>query len=171
MWVTQYAKNVTQVILEVLCKTDTIIVSSLSSEIDIFIQEFSCSLAIPAICVLGHGFDYLKYDRYLQKLARKIIRRGNKIISPFESKRAPSKQTYEYKDKILAEMCDFIVVVQDAPEGNSVLLAEEALNLGKQVFVLGGDIFSYLSRGPNTLLSKGAKLLISPSELADFCNL
>lgn len=164
---TQYGKNIAYKISKELSENGINIISGLALGIDTCAHIGAIDSNIgKTIAVLGSGIDKI-YPKENIDLARKIIKSGGCIISeyPFGSK--PEKLHFPQRNRIISGISNGVVVVEAAKESGALITAEFALEYGKDVFAVPGDITRKESEGCNELIKDGAILIVSSKEILD----
>ena len=118
------------------------------------------------IAVLGSGVDVL-YPKCNLKLFNEILEKGGAIISEFHCQTPPEKRNFPKRNRIIAAMAENLLVVRAGQKSGSLITAHMALDMGKTVFSVPGNIDNHLSMGTNMLLSDGAVPLISSMDIID----
>lgn len=156
---TQYGIDVVTDLVGHIVGEGITIVSGLNRGIDALVHLTVLDVGGNTIGMLGYGFNYLKRDQETSSLVRKLIRSGNKVISPFKKSQFPTKQTFIYRNEKMVEMCDAVLVIEATIEGGAMSIAQNALNLNKPVFAVPGSVFSYTSVGTSLLIQNGVRLV------------
>lgn len=108
--------------------------------------------------VLGFGFDYLA-KAGSAKLAAEIVDSGGAVMTEFPFKRAPDRQTFPMRNRIVSGMTLGTLVVEAGINSGALITANFALEQGRQVFAMPGRIDSPQSLGCHKLIQNGAKLV------------
>jgi DNA processing protein len=111
----------------------------------------------PTIAVLGCGVDIV-YPSENRKLAAEIAARGL-IISEFPMGSTAFPQNFPIRNRIISGLSCGILVVEGAQYSGSSITARLAIDQGREVFAVPGNITSKMSWGPNLLIKQGAKLV------------
>ena len=117
------------------------------------------------VSVFGCGIN-LDYPVYNRELYKKIIKNGC-IISEFFPDTPPLKYNFPRRNRIISGLAEAIIVVQAGEKSGSLITANYAINQGKDVYAVPGDIFSSLSKGCNNLIKEGAYIF---TNAGDFLN-
>ena len=116
------------------------------------------------IAVLGCGVDCC-HPTANQRLYEEIISSGGAVISEFPLQQSPSKGSFPSRNRIIAGLSQAIVVTEGAEDSGALITAKDAFTCQRKVFAVPGPITSHLSKGPNSLLSKGAILATSAEDI------
>lgn len=142
-----------------------VIVSGLAYGIDIAAHKAALSLGLPTIAVLGSGIDKV-YPSGHRPLARKMIQNGG-VISQFPFGTGPDRENFPMRNQIIAALSDALIVIESKREGGSMITAEFANQMNKDVFAVPGRPGRKESEGCNLLIkSHQANLLESVDDLA-----
>ena len=116
------------------------------------------------IAVLAHGLDMI-YPAENRNLAIKILNCGGAIISEYNIGEKPLKQNFPARNRIISGLSRSTVVVEAKKESGSLITANFALNEGREVYAVPGNINSENSEGTNELIKNGANVLTSYRDL------
>jgi DNA processing protein len=109
------------------------------------------------IAVLGCGVDIV-YPSENKKLAADIAARGL-ILSEFPMGATAFPQNFPIRNRIISGISLGVLVVEGAQYSGSAITAKLAIDQGREVFAIPGNITSKLSWGPNLLIKQGARLV------------
>jgi DNA processing protein len=118
--------------------------------------------AAPA-AVVGNGLDS-PYPRRNSELWEQVAARGV-ILSEWPPGTRPDAFRFPLRNRILAALCEVLVVVESRERGGSLITAREAAVRGITVFAVPGSLRSRASAGTNELLRDGADPALEPSDL------
>ncbi len=145
-------------LIEEIRHPNLLIVSGLAYGIDSVAHKKSLDLQIPNIAVLGHGLQRIYPAAHLP-LARQLQTCGG-VLTEFWSDTGPEKEHFPMRNRIIAGLCDALVVVETAEKGGSMISAELANAYHKDVFAFPGRVNDSKSRGCNLLIKKHKAALI-----------
>ena len=117
------------------------------------------------IAVLGSGVD-VPYPSSNRGLMRAIVPKGA-VISEFPLGTPPSRENFPVRNRIISALSLGVIVIEASLDSGSIITVGYALEQGKDVFAVPGNITSGTSRGTNDLIKKGAKLVESAEEVID----
>lgn len=161
--VTEYGKHAIQQLFPPIIKKEITIVSGLARGVDKIAHETAISLGGKTIAVIAGGIDHI-YPRENISLANKIID-SHLIISEYPPHMTPKKWQFPKRNRIISGMCDGTFVIEAKERSGSFITADYALNEGREVFALPGNISSPYSIGTNNLIQKGAKLVMNAEDI------
>ena len=133
------------------------IVSGLARGIDTAAHRAVLSQKGNTIAVLGCGVD-LVYPSENKKLAAEIMAQGL-VLSEFPMGAPPYPQNFPVRNRIISGLSSGVIVVEGAQYSGSSITARLAMDQGREVFAVPGNITSKMSWGPNLLIKQGAKLV------------
>ena len=116
------------------------------------------------IAVLGNGLDMI-YPKENIELANEIIRSGGAIISEYPCGTKPDKMNFPARNRIISGLSKGIVVIEAKEKSGTLITGDFALEQGRDVFVVPGNINSINSVGTNDLIKQGAKMVTSYEDI------
>lgn len=116
------------------------------------------------IAVLGNGLDMI-YPKENIELANEIIRSGGAIISEYPCGTKPDKMNFPARNRIISGMSQGIIVIEAKEKSGTLITVDFALEQGRDVFVVPGNINSINSVGTNDLIKQGAKMITSYEDI------
>jgi len=157
---TQYGSDVVEEFLEE--KKDICFVSGLARGVDSKVHSTCLKRGIPTIAIVAGGI-YEGFPRSNIELFERICKEGL-VISEFPPGREIIKGMFPMRNRILAGISMGTLVVESGIKGGSRITASLALEYGRDVFSVPGNIFLESSGGCNLLISQGANLVSSKEE-------
>jgi DNA processing protein len=152
---TAYGKEVAHKLSYELAKRGVVIVSGLALGTDAIAHRAALEAGGITIAVLANSVDSI-YPRSHEALAADIIAKGGAILSEYEPPREARSYQFLARNRIVSGLSDAIIIVEAAARSGTLSTATHALEQGKEVFVVPGNITSPLSAGCNSLLKQGA---------------
>lgn len=140
-----------------LVKYDINIVSGLAKGIDSYSHIGSIEGKGKTIAVLGNGLDTI-YPKENYKLAEDILQNNGAIISEYPCGTKPNKINFPARNRIVSGMSKKIVVIEAKEKSGTLITVDFALEQGKDVYVVPGNIDSENSIGTNELIKQGAMI-------------
>ena len=146
-----------------------IIVSGLAYGIDICSHKAALDSGMQTIGVIGHGLDRI-YPAAHRPTAIKMIQNGA-ILTEYLSLTNPDKQNFVQRNRIIAGLCDAVVVVESGIKGGALITAEIANDYNRDVFAFPGRVTDEWSVGCNALIKNNkASLIESADDLLKIMN-
>ncbi|MBI1226300.1 MAG: DNA-protecting protein DprA [Bacteroidetes bacterium] len=142
-----------------------LIISGLAYGIDITAHKKSLDFGLETVAVLGHGLANI-YPAQHRKIATDMAENGG-LLTEFASHVGPDRENFPMRNRIVAGLCDALVVVESAQRGGSIITVQQAIGYGRDVFAVPGRVKDKFSQGCNFLIKKNmANLLESAEDLA-----
>jgi DNA processing protein len=154
---TPYGLAATERLSADLATAGLVIVSGMARGIDTAAHRGALSVNGATVAVLGCGADVV-YPSENRKLAETIAAQGL-IVSEFPMGATAFPQNFPIRNRIVSGMSVGLLVVEGAQYSGSSITAKLALDQGREVFAVPGNITSKMSWGPNLLIKQGAKLV------------
>ncbi len=152
---TNYGKEVTYQIAYDLAARGVIIISGLALGVDAIAHQATLDAGGVTIAILGNGIDTI-YPAANQNLAKNILAKGGAIISEYEPGVEARDFQFLNRNRIVSGLSDAIIITEAATRSGTMSTAARALEQGKEVFIVPGNITSPLSAGCNRLIKQGA---------------
>jgi DNA processing protein len=153
--VSPYGRAVTEKIASELAKGGAVIISGLALGVDSLAHKATLQAGGTAIAVLPSGVDTI-YPAAHVGLARQIIDRGGALISEYPNGSLPQKYQFIARNRLIAGLADVVILTEAADKSGSLHTANFALEQGKTVMAVPGNITSPNSVGTNNLIKAGA---------------
>ncbi len=161
---THYGKSVTGYLAEALADCGFIVVSGLAKGIDSYAHRGALKEG-STYAVLGSGHDYI-YPKEHEKLALEIQEKGA-VFSEYFYAVPPQAGFFPSRNRIISGMSVATLVVEAKATSGSLITANFALEQGREVFAVPGNVFSENSKGCHDLIRQGAKLVSSIEDILD----
>ena len=166
---TEYGRCLVEHYVEAWRNLGVLVISGLAYGIDQLAHRHSLRMGIPTIGVLASGLDIIYPSSHIS-LARDMVLHGG-LLTEFISGTQPDKQNFPRRNRIVAGMCDALLVVETDIKGGSMITAEIAAGYDREVFAIPGKITDKKSAGCNSLIRDNkARLTLSPDDLVEFMN-
>src|SRR5437016_2031165 len=162
---TVYGSQMAQRLGRDLAARGLVIVSGLARGIDAIAHQGALDANGRAIGVLGTGIDVC-YPKENKKLYEKVLERGA-IISEFPLRTHPAPENFPVRNRIVAGMPLGVVIVEGAQYSGSLITARLAMEFGREVFGVPGNVTQAVSFAPNQLIKQGAKLVTSADDVIE----
>ena len=157
--ITEYGKDLCRHFCEDLARLvpDAVVVSGLAYGVDIHAHRAALANGLPTVAVLAHGLDRI-YPTLHRDTARQMLAQGGLVTEYFTGTR-PDKGNFVRRNRIVAGLADATVVVESAERGGALITARHALEQGRDVFTLPGNLGNPTCAGNIQLLKQGAILV------------
>lgn len=166
---TEYGKAFTDRLVEALKPTEALILSGLAYGIDYHSHKAAMNNNLPTVGVVAHGLDEI-YPRDHKKTAHSMMENGG-LLTEYLSKTKPDAANFPARNRIVAGMCDVLVVIETAIKGGSMITAEIANSYNKDIMALPGRVSDEYSQGCNYLIKQNkASILSKPDDLFELMN-
>ncbi len=160
---TSYGRDVAYDLAKQLAQNGITVISGLAHGIDTAAHRGAIDGGGRTIAVLGCGIDRV-YPADNRELALEIARNGA-IISEFPLGAPPEGRNFPRRNRVISGMALGVLVVEADLSSGALITAETALDQGREVFAVPGNIYNHTSRGTNRLIQDGAKLVMSVSDI------
>jgi DNA processing protein len=154
---TPYGLAVAEKLSGDLARAGLIIISGMARGIDTAGHRGALAAGGKTIAVLGCGADIV-YPSENKKLATEIVAKGL-VLSEFPMGSVAFPQNFPIRNRIISGISAGLLVVEGAQYSGSSITAKLALDQGRELFAVPGNITNKLSWGPNLLIKQGAKLV------------
>ncbi len=162
---TEYGVRVSEKISYGLASSGLTVVSGMARGIDSASHRGALKAKGRTIAVLGSGIDVI-YPPENRGLMDKISASGA-VISEFPLGTIPDRNNFPRRNRIISALSLGVVVIEAAVDSGSLITVGYALEQGKEVFAVPGNITSASSKGTNDLIRKGAKLIENAQDVID----
>lgn len=167
---TVYGKQVTEEIVAGLVSNRITVVSGLARGIDSYAHQACLQCGGRTIAVLGSGLDVI-YPPENARLARQVIERGA-LISEHPLGTKPDAVNFPQRNRVVSGLTLGTLVIEGDLASGAMLTAGFALDQGREVFAVPGNIFHRTSKGTNKLIQRSAaKLVVSAQDVLEELNL
>ncbi len=161
-----YGTKMTSAIVQELVAANITTVSGGALGIDTTVHETTVKNGGKTIVVLGSGL-LNEYPASNKKLFASVVESGGTIVSSFPLRRQPLPGNFPARNRIIAGLSHGSLVVQAAQKSGALITAHYALEQGRDVFALPGDVNDPLSAGCHSLIQQGAKLITCGKDIIE----
>lgn len=141
---------------------DCLIVSGLAHGVDGQAHRKSIELGLQTVGVVGHGLDMI-YPAEHRSLADKMMSAGG-LVTEFHSRCVVDRKNFVSRNRIIAGMCDVVLVVESGEKGGALLTADFANSYNRDVCALPGRIGDAYSRGCNALIKNNRAVMVENAD-------
>jgi len=163
---TPYGNQITERLARDLAERGLVIVSGLARGIDSSAHRGACATARGGtIGVLGSGIDVI-YPKENRKLFEEVEKRGA-IVTEFPLGTHPAPENFPVRNRIVAGMALGTIVAQGALYSGSLITSRLAMEFGREVYGIPGNVTEPMSFAPNQLIKQGAKLVTNWQDVVE----
>ena len=159
----RYGATVAYEIAKDLGKTNVVVVSGMARGIDSEGHKGIMDGGGKTIAVLGCGVDVC-YPPENRELMTRIIENGA-IISEYPPGTPAIPGHFPSRNRIIAGLSEMVVVVEAGKKSGTLITADLALDYGRDVFVVPGNVTSALSKGTNELIKQGCPIITEGQDI------
>ena len=161
--ITPYGKAVTSKIVDQLAKSGVVIISGLAYGVDITAHQAALAANGITVAVLPGSLNDI-YPAAHVHIARQIALKGT-LISEYGKGSINFKSNFIARNRIVSGLCDILIITEAAVNSGSLHTARFALEQGKTVMAVPGNITSPISEGTNNLIKSGAVPVTSADDV------
>lgn len=163
---TSYGKEVTHQLAYELAKRGVVIVSGLALGVDGLAHRAALEAGGTTLAVLANGLPRI-YPASHKELANEIVKKGGAVITEYEPNTEAWPNQFLERNRIVSGLADAVIITEAASRSGTLNTAMHALEQGKEVFVVPGNITSPMSSGCNALLKQGATPITSHEDVLE----
>lgn len=156
-----YGKKVAKILAEKLASVGACVVSGMALGIDTYAHSGSTgdtSANTCAVCGCGLNIDYPASNRALKD---EILAKGGLLLSEYTPDTVARNYFFPYRNRIISGLSDAVVFVEGEIHSGGMLTVDRAIEQGRKIYAVPGNIDSRFSSGPNSLLSHGEALCLN----------
>lgn len=161
-----YGKSITELFVTSMVSKQVVIVSGLALGIDGISHKAALDRNGKTIAVLPGGIKQI-YPATHRSLAKRIMNQNGLLVSEYADDFRPRRESFIQRNRIIAALSDALLITEAAEKSGSLHTANFALELGKPVLAVPGNINSPTSMGTNNLIKSGAILVSSEQDIYD----
>jgi DNA processing protein len=163
---TAQGKAICEEIIEGLKPYGVNTISGLAYGIDVVAHRKSVAIDIPSVGVMANGMNKL-YPADHASIVAKMVECGG-VLTEHSSDTMAKAEHFPMRNRIVAAMCDALIVVETAAKGGSMITADLAFGYNKDIFAVPGRLRDKYSEGCNLLIKTDrARLVESAKDIAD----
>jgi DNA processing protein len=161
---TRYGRSVARRLGCEIANAGVVVVSGLARGVDVEAHLGALGAGGPTWAVLGSGLDVV-YPPEHRALARSIADRGGAVVSEFPLDERPRASHFPRRNRLIAALAAAVVVVEARRKSGSLITAEFAMDLGKEVGAVPGPALQPESEGTHALLRDGVALVETAADV------
>ena len=160
-----YGRSVARYFSASLAGRGIAVISGMARGIDGWAHQGALEGGGKTYAVLGNSAE-ICYPSEHSRLYRSIIRQGG-VLSEYPPGTRARASFFPMRNRIISALAEGVLVVEARAKSGSLITADQALEQGKDVFVIPGRVGDALSEGCNNLIKQGACLVTSPEEIVE----
>ena len=149
-----------------LAKQGIVIISGLARGIDTYAHLGAIKANGQTIAVLGSGFGNI-YPKENKELCKEIIQKSGAVITEYEPEAKPEKMHFPARNRIISGLSNGVLVVEAKERSGTLITVDHALDQGRNVYIIPGNITSNNSYGTNELIKQGAKIVTKIEDILE----
>lgn len=161
-----YGERVLRLLVPGLCEAGLAIVSGLAYGVDSCAHRLALQQKASCVAVLGSGLDHI-YPAAHYQLYRQIIEAGGCAVSQYPPGTHPQPRYFPERNRIIAGLSPVVLIVEAGKKSGTLSTARHALESGREVCVVPGDIMRSQSEGVLSLLKQGAHPVSCVQDILD----
>jgi len=162
---TRYGTDMAKQIAYELALRNVSVVSGMARGVDTFAHKGALEARGTTIAVMGCGID-IAYPPENKELIEKVSKQGI-VVSEYLLGAEPVPGHFPARNRIISGLSMGVVVIEAGEKSGSLITADLALEQGREVFAVPGNADSSSSKGTNTLIKQGAKLVTSVEDILE----
>jgi len=155
---TNYGKSFVNKLVEELIPHNVAIISGLAYGIDISAHKAAIEFNLPTVAVVAHGLDRV-YPSHHRGTANKLQENGA-LVTEFPSNTNPDRENFPKRNRIIAGLCDAVILVESKKKGGAIITADIANSYNRDVFAVPGRVGDETSEGCNALIKNNRAALL-----------
>lgn len=162
---TVYGLKIAENLGRQLAQSGVAVISGMARGIDTAAHKGALAENGFTAAVLGCGVDVV-YPPENERIMESIALHGA-VVSEFPPGTEPKAWHFPVRNRMISGLSRCVVVVEAAEKSGALITADLALEQGREVAAVPGNVTSRLSKGPNNLIKQGAKLVESASDVLE----
>ena len=159
-----YGKEIAIRISQDLAKEKITTVSGLAIGIDAFAHYGTICGKGKTIAVIGSGLDRI-YPKQNTALAVKIIEEGGAIVTEYPPGTPAYKSNFPARNRIISGLSNGVLVIEAKKQSGTMITVDFALEQGKEIYAVPGNVNSGNAQGTNELIKEGAKMVTNAQDI------
>jgi DNA processing protein len=168
--VTPYGRQATAQLARELAQAGVVIISGLALGVDSIAHKACLEAGGKTIAVLPTSLDNI-YPSSHRQLAKDILVQGGALVSEYEASMPGLKHNFIERNRLVSGLSDGVLITEAAIKSGTLHTANFALEQGKTVMAVPGNITSLTSEGTNSLLKAGAIMVTETADILSALNL
>ncbi|MBB6452936.1 DNA processing protein [Salirhabdus euzebyi] len=157
------AERKVEFLLKPLLHKEWLIVSGMAKGIDSIAHRLAINNTSKTIAILGFGFQHI-YPKENISLMQELAK-NHLLLSEYAPDEAPKPWHFPERNRIISGLTFGSLIVEAKERSGTFITAEQALDQGREVFVVPGSILHPQSKGCHLLIQEGANLVKDANDL------
>jgi len=166
-----YGKQVIKGVVPTIASVGVCVVSGVAYGCDFEAQKIATQSGGTTIGIMGCGLNHIKTHQHYKFIKDCIDSNRGLFLSEFEPNTRAAKYTFVKRDRIMAAIGNKLLVIEAGLKSGTMHTVNFALELGKEVYAVPGNIYNSNSLGTNLLIQNGANVFLQPDDILDQYNL
>ena len=163
---TKYGENIARKLAYNLSVNNINVISGLARGIDSFAHKGSIMANGKTIAVVGSGLDMV-YPKENEGLFNEIINKKGLVISEYIIGTKPIAKNFPRRNRIISGLSNGVIVVEAKEKSGTLITVDFALEQGKNVYAIPGNIDNKNAFGTNNLIKQGAKIVTNMQDILE----
>ena len=163
---TKYGENVAKKLSYNLSLNNINVISGLAKGIDSFAHKGSLLAKGKTIAVVGCGLDRV-YPEENKTLFSEIIKANGAIVSEYIIGTKPLAKNFPKRNRIISGLANGVIVVEAREKSGTLITVDFALEQGKTIYAVPGNIGNLNAYGTNKLIKQGAKIVTNMQDILE----
>lgn len=162
----KYGENIAKKLAYNLSLNNINVISGLARGIDSFAHKGSLKGRGETIAVVGCGLDVI-YPQENKNLFNEILQKGGLIISEYVIGTKPLAKNFPRRNRIISGLSNGVIVVEAREKSGTLITVDFALEQGKNIYAIPGNIDNPNAYGTNELIKQGAKVVTNVGDILE----
>lgn len=168
--VSHYGRSVTEKLASDLSRRGVTIISGMALGVDGIAHNAALEAGGKTIAILPSGLGR-PYPATHASLAKQILSSGGLLASEYPPEEMPGRQHFIARNRLVSGLSDALLITEAALKSGTLHTARFALEQGKTVMAVPGNITSSLSEGTNNLIKSGAQIVTDTKDVLEVMGL
>lgn len=161
-----YGEDMAKSIAAALAGAGVCVVSGMAIGIDAFAHAGALKKHGQTVAVLGSGLQN-PYPQENAALFHEIVSGGGAVISEYPPDSRPQPFHFPHRNRIISGLCRGVVFVEGRIRSGGMITVRTALDQGREVFAVPGNIGQYYAEGPNAIIREGAVMITCANDILE----
>lgn len=165
--ISPYGRACAELLTREIVRLGLPVVSGLALGIDGVAHETALEAGGKTVAVIGGGIDDRSIFPHAHTgLAKRILESGGAVLSEYPSGAPPMPHHFPERNRLIAALSRAVLVIEAPHKSGAMITARLALDMGREVWAVPGQITQANSEGPNELIRNGATPITGPDDIA-----